>query len=150
MHAPAETAHTSWNDVTRAVFHAPMFALKAVAEKNACDSTARGRRRREVLVHSVRMRVHPHTRARTHTHAWTHTSARMWCNVRLGDVLTYEEECVKDRVQLYKMYINTIQHTAHECTCIYMVMHQHTQNECAQMSNELESDRAMVTNLESF
>ena len=31
-----------------------------------------------------------------------------------------------------------------------MVMHQHTQNECAQMSNELESDSAMVMNFESF
>ena len=86
LHAPAETAHTSENDVTRAVFHAPMFALKAVAEKNACEPTARGRRRREVLVHSVRMRVHPHTRARTHTHAWTHTHVRV-CGAMSASVI---------------------------------------------------------------
>jgi hypothetical protein len=32
----AEKAHTWYNEVTDAVFHAPMFALKAVAEWNAC------------------------------------------------------------------------------------------------------------------
>jgi hypothetical protein len=34
---PAEkAAHTLNNEVTRAVFHAPMFALNADADKNAC------------------------------------------------------------------------------------------------------------------
>jgi hypothetical protein len=32
-----EAAHTEDNVVTEAVFHAPMFALKADAERNACE-----------------------------------------------------------------------------------------------------------------
>ncbi len=40
-------AHTEVNDVTAAVFHAPMFALKAHAWWNACaPKPARGRRQR--------------------------------------------------------------------------------------------------------
>jgi hypothetical protein len=35
--AGPEAAHTLDNVVTRAVFHAPMFASKADAEKNACE-----------------------------------------------------------------------------------------------------------------
>ena len=34
--AGPEAAHTLDKSVTEAVFHAPMFALKADAEKNAC------------------------------------------------------------------------------------------------------------------
>jgi hypothetical protein len=34
--AGPEAAHTPFNVVTRAVFHAPMFALNADAETNAC------------------------------------------------------------------------------------------------------------------
>jgi hypothetical protein len=81
LRAPAETAHTLENDVTQAVFHAPMFALKAVADRNACKPTARRQQRREVLIHSVWMRVRPHThvRARTHARMDAHTRARMWC-----------------------------------------------------------------------
>jgi hypothetical protein len=33
--------HTRVKSVTRTVFHAPMFALKAVAELNACEPTTR-------------------------------------------------------------------------------------------------------------
>jgi hypothetical protein len=41
-----EAAHTVFNDVTEAVFHAPMFALKAVADSNACEPTLGGGERR--------------------------------------------------------------------------------------------------------
>ncbi len=34
--AGPEAAHTACNEMTDAVFHAPMFALKADAEENAC------------------------------------------------------------------------------------------------------------------
>ncbi len=35
--APPKAAHTAYNDVTRAVFHASMFALNADANWNACE-----------------------------------------------------------------------------------------------------------------
>ena len=37
VRAGPEAAHTENNVVTEAVFHAPMFALKADAEENACE-----------------------------------------------------------------------------------------------------------------
>ncbi len=47
---PAKTAHTSHMSTTRAVFHAPMFALNADAEPNACGPTLRGPRQCEDFV----------------------------------------------------------------------------------------------------
>jgi hypothetical protein len=41
VRAGPEAAHTEDNDVTEAVFHAPMFALKADAESNACEPRPR-------------------------------------------------------------------------------------------------------------
>ena len=40
--ATAEATHTLDNVVTAAVFHAPIFALKADAEANACEPTMCG------------------------------------------------------------------------------------------------------------
>ena len=40
--ATAEATHTLDNVVTAAVFHAPMFALNADAEANACEPTMCG------------------------------------------------------------------------------------------------------------
>jgi hypothetical protein len=42
LHATAETAHTEDKSTTRAVFHAPMFALNADADVNACVPTTLG------------------------------------------------------------------------------------------------------------
>jgi hypothetical protein len=39
VRAGPEAAHTEDKSVTEAVFHAPMFALKADAEANACEPT---------------------------------------------------------------------------------------------------------------
>ncbi len=48
--AGPRAAHTPCNEATRAVFHAPMFALNADAELNACaPKPPRGPRRREGL-----------------------------------------------------------------------------------------------------
>ena len=64
-----KAAHTAPNVVTPAVFHAPMFALNADAEANACApshprSTPTGRRSHV----SARMRARPisHAHARAH------------------------------------------------------------------------------------
>ncbi len=58
-----KAAHTPYNQVTRAVFHAPMSALNADAELNACETsrtwstpTERARTARD------RMRLYEHTR----------------------------------------------------------------------------------------
>ncbi len=42
VRAGPEAAHTLDKSVTRAVFHAPMFALKADADSNACNATLGG------------------------------------------------------------------------------------------------------------
>ena len=39
LRTTAGTAHTEHNVVTAAVFHAPMFALNADADWNACEPT---------------------------------------------------------------------------------------------------------------
>jgi hypothetical protein len=70
-HRQAEkAAHTLNNVVTDAVFHAPMFALNADAERNTCEPshprstpTARARMRRRRM--RERPIAHAHTRART-------------------------------------------------------------------------------------
>ena len=41
VRAGPEAAHTLDKSVTRAVFHAPMFALKADTEANACEPRTR-------------------------------------------------------------------------------------------------------------
>ncbi len=41
VRAGPEAAHTERNVVTEAVFHAPMFALKADAKENACEPRTR-------------------------------------------------------------------------------------------------------------
>ncbi len=59
VNVPAETAHTPDMLTTRAVFHAPMFALNDDAEPNACEPS--------------RMRSTQQGRNRTHTHQDAHT-----------------------------------------------------------------------------
>jgi hypothetical protein len=41
VRAGPEAAHTKDKSIIRAVFHAPMFALKADAEANACEPRRR-------------------------------------------------------------------------------------------------------------
>jgi hypothetical protein len=84
--AGPEAAHTAYNVVTDAVFHAPMFALNAHADKNACEpSNTRSTPTEDA--HTLRRRIHgvgvkpkpvrrkrhgqPEPCARTHTR--THT-----------------------------------------------------------------------------
>ncbi len=67
-----KAAHTCCNVVTDAVFHAPMFALNADAESNACapEPPAVHRRREGARMcrrGCKRARSHTHTRARTDT-----------------------------------------------------------------------------------
>jgi hypothetical protein len=93
VHAGPEAAHTKDKPVTEAVFHAPMFALKADADWNTCEPRTRrsaaagsARTRQEVLA-----RVGADAGAPTHTHerapACTN-DARLGAyvaHVRLGD-----------------------------------------------------------------
>ncbi len=62
-----EGAHTEAIDVTDAVFHAPMFTLKADAAANACEPTMP--RRRGVYKSAVWIRVRPNTRTSALAHA---------------------------------------------------------------------------------
>ena len=94
-----KAAHTACNVVTDAVFHAPMFALNAVADQNACEpdhtqftpiESARkfgadtACWRRNLL---ARARTHAQTQHKlthvTHSHTpmptWTHTCAPVSC-----------------------------------------------------------------------
>ncbi len=52
LRTTAGTAHTEDNVVTRAVFHAPMFALNADADPNVCEPTTLGPQRYMVSVSS--------------------------------------------------------------------------------------------------
>ena len=68
-----KAAHTADNVVTAAVFHAPMFALNADAQANACAPKppavdADGKALASLRRGSVG--AQSHTRARTRTHTW--------------------------------------------------------------------------------
>jgi hypothetical protein len=60
-----EAAHTSANEVTRAVFHAPMFALNADAYWNACEPS----HPRSTPTEGARMCRRGYMRAQSHAHA---------------------------------------------------------------------------------
>ncbi len=104
VRAGPEAAHTKDKSVTRAVFHAPMFALKADAFSNACEP----RTRRSAAAGSARTRwrgcgrAHAHTRARARMHK---RFGACVAHVRLSATRVrrsaYREGC------LYRMYINT-------------------------------------------
>jgi hypothetical protein len=75
--AGPKAAHTASIVVTEAVFHAPMFALKADARKNACEpinaTLGGGGRCSHAL---ARMRARPRTHTSARAHACTLASAR--------------------------------------------------------------------------
>jgi hypothetical protein len=81
VRAGPEAAYTKDKPVTEAVFHAPMFALKADAELNACEprprrSAAAGKCSHALARMRARPRTHTSARARTHASACTsHMSA---------------------------------------------------------------------------
>jgi hypothetical protein len=52
LHATAETELTEVIDVTEAVFHAPMFALNADADVNACEPTTQDSQTCKVSIRS--------------------------------------------------------------------------------------------------
>jgi hypothetical protein len=96
-------AHTLDKLVTEAVFHAPMFALKADAELNACEpihATLGGGGK--CLHASARMRA----RARTHTSARTHARLGAYvAHARLGDTRVRRSAYGAGRVHV--LYIHT-------------------------------------------
>jgi hypothetical protein len=80
----AEKAHTEANVVTDAVFHAPMFALNAVADQNACAPKPHAVHADQHDSHGLGFRVlgrarstSPPTRAHSADPFPSHTSARM-------------------------------------------------------------------------
>ncbi len=83
--AGPEAANTEYNEVTRAVFHAPMFALKADAELNACAPKPHAVHADGKGSHGLGFRVlgrarstSPPTRAHTQPiHHPSHTGARI-------------------------------------------------------------------------
>jgi hypothetical protein len=103
VRAGPEAAHTRDKSVTRAEFHAPIFALKADAESNACEP----RTRRSAAAGSARTRwrgcgrAHAHTRARARTRAWARTwrmsasAIRAYDDRRTGQGVRME--CIKYR-----------------------------------------------------
>ncbi len=66
-----EAAHTNSNEVTAAVFHAPMFALNAFADLNACAPS----HPRSTPTERARMSRRGCVRAQSHTHTRAHTDA---------------------------------------------------------------------------
>ena len=79
LRAKAEAAHTPTNDVTRAVFHAPMFALNADADRNACDlnhTRCTPTECARTFGADTRARVMKHTRTHTHSRTQTHCCTR--------------------------------------------------------------------------
>jgi hypothetical protein len=91
-------AHTEPNEVTRAVFHAPMFALNADAEENACAPKPHaghvdGQGLARFMVSGFRpspqhepANACAHSRSITIAHWCTHTSPR--------PILTYTDEWI--------------------------------------------------------
>jgi hypothetical protein len=69
-----KAAHTRYRLDTDAVFHAPMFALNADAEENACEPkrtrSTPTERARTIRRRCVRPNPHAHTRTRARTHMW--------------------------------------------------------------------------------
>jgi hypothetical protein len=77
-----EAAHTLDNVVTEAMFHAPMLALNAVAERNACEpinATLGGGVKSSHASARMRARPRTHTSARARAHART---AAPYCRPR--------------------------------------------------------------------
>ena len=103
VRAGPEAAHTEDKAVTEAVFHAPMFALKVVAELNACEPIHATLGGGEKCSHaSARMRARP----RTHTCARTHARLGAYvAHVRLGDTRVRRSTYRAGRV--YVLYMNT-------------------------------------------
>ncbi len=65
---PERAAHTACNVVIEAVFHAPMFALNADAELNACEPS----HPRSTPTEGARMCRRGCVRAQSHTHTRAH------------------------------------------------------------------------------
>jgi hypothetical protein len=83
-----KAAHTLDMSETRAVFHAPMFELKADATPNACEpnhaaARLRAPRRRKVLAHCGAVRVRPNP------HAHGHPNGRAIAREYVGGTSTY-------------------------------------------------------------
>jgi hypothetical protein len=98
-------AHTRYNVVTEAVFHAPMFALKADAELNACEPRPR---RSSAAAGSARMRWRGCGRAHAHTRARARPHARLGAYVahdRFGDTRVRRSAYRAGRV--HALYMNT-------------------------------------------
>ena len=89
---PAEAAHTEDKVVTDAVFHAPMFALKADADWNICEPTATGTTAASSAythpLERIRARPRTHERARMHARLGAYVP-----HVHLGGTPTYDDMC---------------------------------------------------------
>jgi hypothetical protein len=93
--AGPEAAHTPFNEVTDAVFHAPMFALKANAAWNACvpkphavDADGKGSHGLGLRVLGRARSTSPPTRAHTADPSPSQTGARIHLPDRFSHVHT--------------------------------------------------------------
>jgi hypothetical protein len=101
VRARPKAAHTKYNVVTEAVFHAPMFALKADAESNACAPSnatlgGGGKCSHASARMRARQRAHTHERAHARAHAW----ARTW-RMSASATRAYDDRRTRQGVCIY-------------------------------------------------